>query len=44
MLQVKDIHTYYGTSYIVQGLSLEVQARGDRLPDRQEWSWENDDG
>jgi branched-chain amino acid transport system ATP-binding protein len=26
MLQVKDIHTYYGTSYIVQGLSLEVQA------------------
>jgi branched-chain amino acid transport system ATP-binding protein len=25
MLQVEDIHTYYGTSYIVQGLSLEVK-------------------
>jgi branched-chain amino acid transport system ATP-binding protein len=25
MLQVEDIHTYYGTSYIIQGLSLEVR-------------------
>ena len=25
MLQVQDIHTYYGSSYIVQGLSLEVK-------------------
>lgn len=26
MLQVENIHTYYGASYIVQGLSLEVKA------------------
>jgi branched-chain amino acid transport system ATP-binding protein len=26
MLQVEDIHTYYGSSYIIQGLSLEVKA------------------
>ena len=26
MLQVEDIHTYYGDSYILQGLSLEVKA------------------
>lgn len=25
MLQVEDIHTYYGTSYIIQGLTLEVK-------------------
>ncbi|NWF57506.1 MAG: ATP-binding cassette domain-containing protein, partial [Syntrophaceae bacterium] len=24
MLEVEDIHTYYGTSHIIQGLSLEV--------------------
>jgi branched-chain amino acid transport system ATP-binding protein len=27
MLQVEDIHTYYGTSYILQGLSLGVKTR-----------------
>ncbi len=26
MLQLEDIHTYYGDSYILQGLSLEVRA------------------
>jgi branched-chain amino acid transport system ATP-binding protein len=25
MLEVKDIHTYYGDSYILQGISLEVE-------------------
>ena len=25
MLEVKDIHTYYGESYILQGISLEVE-------------------
>ena len=25
MLLVEDIHTYYGTSYVLQGISLEVQ-------------------
>ena len=25
MLQVRDIHTYYGDSYILQGISLEVE-------------------
>ncbi|MDO8692317.1 MAG: ABC transporter ATP-binding protein [Dehalococcoidia bacterium] len=25
MLQVQDIHTYYGSSYILQGVSLEVE-------------------
>ena len=24
MLEVKDIHTYYGESYILQGVSLKV--------------------
>ena len=24
MLKVEDIHTYYGDSYILQGISLEV--------------------
>jgi len=27
MLQVEDIHTYYGDAYVLQGLSLEVQPR-----------------
>src|ERR1700716_1296256 len=26
MLSVEDIHTYYGDSYILQGLSLEMKA------------------
>ncbi|HEX3244458.1 MAG TPA: ABC transporter ATP-binding protein, partial [Chloroflexota bacterium] len=26
MLEVRDIHTYYGDSYILQGLSLNVDA------------------
>ncbi len=26
MLVVDDIHTYYGESYVLQGLSLEVTA------------------
>jgi branched-chain amino acid transport system ATP-binding protein len=27
ILQVEDIHTYYGDAYVLQGLSLEVQPR-----------------
>jgi branched-chain amino acid transport system ATP-binding protein len=27
LLEVKDIHTYYGNSYILQGISLEVDQR-----------------
>jgi branched-chain amino acid transport system ATP-binding protein len=27
MLKVKDIHTYYGDSYILQGVSLEIKER-----------------
>jgi branched-chain amino acid transport system ATP-binding protein len=27
VLQVEDIHTYYGDAYVLQGLSLEVQPR-----------------
>ena len=26
MLRVHDIHTYYGDSYVLQGISLEVRA------------------
>ena len=25
MLKVEDIHTYYGDSYVLQGVSLEVK-------------------
>src|SRR3989337_717200 len=25
MLQVQDVHTYYGDSYVLQGVSLEVE-------------------
>ncbi|HAM55870.1 MAG TPA: ABC transporter ATP-binding protein, partial [Candidatus Rokubacteria bacterium] len=24
MLEVRDVHTYYGDSYVLQGVSLEV--------------------
>ena len=27
MLKVEDIHTYYGDSYILQGISMEVGER-----------------
>ena len=27
MLKIVDIHTYYGESYVLQGISLEVGAR-----------------
>ena len=27
MLQIEDIHAYYGESYILQGLSMEVRER-----------------
>jgi branched-chain amino acid transport system ATP-binding protein len=27
MLKIEDIHTYYGDSYVIQGVSLEVQRR-----------------
>ena len=27
MLKVEDIHTYYGDSYILQGITLEVKER-----------------
>ena len=27
MLKVENIHTYYGDSYILQGISLEVKER-----------------
>jgi len=26
ILQIEDVHTYYGSSYILQGLSLEIEA------------------
>ncbi|MDQ4078323.1 MAG: ATP-binding cassette domain-containing protein, partial [Chloroflexota bacterium] len=26
MLELRDIHTYYGDSYILQGVSLELEA------------------
>ena len=32
MLELKDIHVYYGDSYILQGVSLAVTRGGDRLP------------
>ena len=30
LLSIQDIHTYYGDSYVLQGLSLEVQ-KGEAL-------------
>ena len=30
ILSVQDIHTYYGDSYVLQGMSLEIQ-KGEAL-------------
>jgi hypothetical protein len=41
ILVVDNIHTYYGKSYILQGLSLKVTT-GDRCrPDGTEWHGQN---
>ena len=28
MLSVRDVHTYYGDSYVLQGVNLELQSGG----------------
>ena len=42
MLDIKDIHTYYGKSYVLQGVSLPC-VRGNRRHHREKRGGEDDD-
>ena len=37
ILDVKEIHTYYGTSHILFGISFEVRGGRGRLPPGKKW-------
>ena len=43
ILEVKEIHTYYGTSHILFGVSLDIQEGEAVCLLGQEWGWEDDD-
>ena len=43
MLEVDDLHAYYGKSHILHGVNFRVDARRDRQPSRPQRRWPVDD-